>query len=66
MADYEKYWAIHCKISCLLVGYGLVPSDGFIDACVERVMDDADDEWNDDDCKIAIQNELNELIQKNF
>lgn len=66
MADYKKYWDINCAISILLVHHGLVCNEDFIDACVERVMSDAGDEWNDDDCKIAIRNELNELIQKNF
>ena len=59
-----KYWEIYRAVMDILTSYGLVGSDEFISDCVKRVEQDADEDWNEDDVRIAIRNALNELIEK--
>ena len=61
----ENHWRIYTAVSDMLHDYyGLSGPDTFISKCVERVRQDADEDWNEDDVRIAIQNALNELIEK--
>lgn len=59
-----NYWRIYASVSDMMHSYGLTGTDSFISRCVERVRQDADEDWNEDDVRIAIQNALNELIEK--
>lgn len=62
--DGREYWAIYHSVVSILAGYQLIGTDAFIGECVRRVQEDADDNWNEDDVRIAIRNVLNELIMK--
>ena len=64
MADTKKYWAIYRAVADMLPSYELMGTDAFIGKCVERVQQDADEDWNEDDVRIAIQNTLNEIIER--
>ena len=66
MENAGKRWKIYYAISELLASFDLHVTDRFISECVQRVIDDASDDWNEDDCKIAIRNTLSETIQKYF
>ena len=58
-----EYWEIYSAVSEILHNYGLTCNDSFVSRCVERVQHDADAEWNSDDVRIAIRNELNQIIE---
>ena len=58
-----EYWKIYRAVSEILHNYGLTCADSLISRCVERVQQDADAEWNEDDVRIAIRNELNNIIE---
>ena len=60
----DNYWAIYRAVTDMLNAYDLLGTDTFIDECIQRVQQDADKEWNEDDVRIAIRNTLNELIEK--
>ena len=63
--DYVKnYWTIYRAVTDMLQSYGLIGTDMLISSCIERVKQDADADWNEDDVRIAIQNTLNEIIEK--
>lgn len=59
-----EYWAIYKAVMDMMPTYGLIGTDKFIGACVERIQQDASKDWNEDDVRIAIRNTLNELIEK--
>jgi len=60
-----EYWEIYRAVSGMLTEYfNLCGTDAFIHECVCRVQQDADDEWTSDDVRIAIRNQLNEMIEK--
>ena len=61
----KQYWEIYRAVSELLAEYfNLCGTDTFIHECVLRVQQDADTDWTSDDVKLAIRNQLNELIEK--
>ncbi len=60
----QNYWEIYRAVTEIAHNYGLNGTDRFISECVQRVQQDADDDWNEDDVRIAIRNTLNELIEK--
>ena len=64
MLDQKGYWAIYRRVQELTGLDNLETTDRFISNVVCRVEETADDEWNDDDVRISIRNELNDLIQK--
>lgn len=59
----KNYWAIYKAVDDMIRSYGLSGTEKFISACVERVEQDADVDWNEDDVRIAIRNTLNELLE---
>ena len=59
----KNYWAIYKAVDDMIRLYGLSGTEKFISACVERVEQDADVDWNEDDVRIAIRNTLNELLE---
>ena len=63
MTEQQEYWAIYKSVMDMLRSYDLLGDDKFIHKCVMRVEEDADDNWNEDDVRIAIRNTLNELIE---
>ena len=63
MESYE-YWRIYKAVADMMSAYGLIGTDKFISECVNRVAQDADTNWNEDDVRIAIRNTLNEMIEK--
>ena len=62
----KAYWSLYYAIIELLSSYGLIWKDSFVDECVRRVQEDAGTDWNEDDCRLAIRNTLNETIEKIF
>ena len=60
----KNYWAIYKAVDDMIRSYGLSGTEKFISTCVERVEQDADKDWNEDDVRIAIRNQLNEMIEK--
>lgn len=60
----SKYWEVYHAVSSTLRTMEIYGSDKFISECVDRVMTDAGENWNDSDVCIAIKNTLNELIEK--
>ena len=63
MNHVKNYWAIYKAVDDMIRSYGLSGTEKFISACIERVEQDADVDWNEDDVRIAIQNTLNELLE---
>ena len=59
----RNYFAIYRAIADMLHSSGLTGTDAFICKCIKRVQEDADEDWNEFDVKIAITNELNETIE---
>ena len=59
----KEYWRIYTSVSDMMHSYGLIGTDMFISKCVERVQQDADVDWNEDDVRIAIRNMFNEIIE---
>lgn len=59
-----EYWKILNAVQEITGLDDLRTTDKFLDNVVERVMQDAGEDWNADDIRIAIRNELNELIEK--
>ena len=62
--DTHEYWRIYNAVADMMGSYGLVGTDKFISECVNRVAQDADNDWDEDDVRIAILNVLNEIIEK--
>ena len=62
----QEYWKIYRAVCDLLRSFDVIGTDTFISRCVERVQQDADKDWNEDDVRIAIRNQLNEVIEKFF
>ena len=60
----KNYWAIYKAVDDMIRSYGLSGTEKCISACVERVEQDADVDWNEDDVRIVIRNQLNEIIEK--
>ena len=60
----KNYWEIYEAVDDMIRSCGLSGTEKFISACVERVEQDADVDWNEDDVRIAIRNQLNEMIEK--
>lgn len=59
----ENYEDLFKSITDILNRFDILSTDGFVKAIAQRVIDDADDLWNGDDIRIAIRNELNEMIE---
>ena len=59
----KEYWRSYVAVSDMMHSYGLTGTDTFISDCIERIKQDADDEWNEDDIRSAIRNKLNELLE---
>ena len=62
----QEYWNLYYAINELLTSYGVIGKYSLVDECVRRVRNNAGTDWNEDDCKIAIKNVLNETIEKIF
>jgi len=60
----NEYWGIYKAVTDMLNSHDLLGTDAFIDECVRRVREDADENWNEDDVRIAIRNVINGLIEK--
>ena len=63
MSDLE-YWAIYRAVVEMLHSYNLFCNDSFVHNCVIRVQEDAGEEWNSDDVRIAIRNAINDLMEQ--
>ena len=62
----QEYWNLYYAINELLTSYGVIGKYSLVDECVRRVRNNAGTDWNEDDCKTAIKNVLNETIEKIF
>ena len=59
-----EYWEIYHAVTEILNGYGLTGTDTFIHECILRVRQNADVNWIEHDVRMAIRNQLNEMIEK--